>query len=65
MDVAFLLLTLGLNVRFSVLPRIYFDVTEIYQRCWLEETGQRLENVEQTHLVITASGRLVLKKKIS
>ena len=28
---------------------------------WLEESGHRLENVDQTHLVL-ASGKLVLQK---
>ena len=33
------------------LPKKYFDVAQIYQRHWLEESGQRLTNVNQTHLV--------------
>ena len=43
------------------IPKNYFDVAEIYQCRWLEESGQRLENVDRTHLVL-ASGKLVLKK---
>ena len=31
------------------------DVAEVNQRRWLEESGQWLENVDQTHLVL-ASG---------
>ena len=38
-EVAFLVLTLQPQVLFSVIPKIYFDVAEIYQRCWLEESG--------------------------
>ena len=37
-------------------PPKFFDVVEIYQLCWLEESGQRLVNVDQTHLVL-ASGK--------
>ena len=36
----------------------------VNQRRCLEESGQRLENVDRTHLVL-ASGKLVLQKKIS
>ena len=28
-------------------PKYYFDVAKIYRRRWLEESGQRLKNVEQ------------------
>ena len=38
------------------------DVAEINRRRWLEESGQRLENVDRTHQVL-ASGKLVLLKK--
>ena len=38
------------------------DVAEINRRRWLEESGQRLENVDRTHLVL-ASGKQVLLKK--
>ena len=31
------------------------------QRCCLEESGQRLENVDRTHLVL-ARGKLVIQK---
>ena len=47
-------------VRFSAFLKIYFDAAEIYRQRWLEERGQRLENVNQTHLVL-ASGKLVLQ----
>ena len=36
-------------------------VAEVYQPHCLEESGQWLENVDQTHLVL-ASGKLVLQK---
>ena len=61
-EVAFLLLTQQPQVRFSAFLKIYFDVTEIYQWCWLEKSGQMLENVDQTHLVL-ASDKLVLQKR--
>ena len=32
-------------------PKIFIlDVAEIYQRHWFEESGQRLDNVDRTHL---------------
>ena len=37
------------------------NVTEVNQQRWLEESGQWLENVDRTHLVL-ASGKLVLQK---
>ena len=37
---------------------------EVDQQRWLEESGQWLENVDRTHLVL-ASGKPVLQKKIS
>ena len=52
---AFLLLTLCPQVRFSSVPKIYSDVAEIYQRRLLEA---------QTHLVL-ASGKLILQKNDS
>ena len=51
-EVAFFLLTLWPQVRFPAFPKIYFDVSEIYQWFWFEESGQRLlDNVDGTHLV--------------
>ena len=44
---------------FSV--RKIVDVAEVNQRCCLDESGQWLEDVDQTHLVL-ASGKLVLQK---
>ena len=38
------------------------DIAEVNQWPCLEESGQWLENVDQTHLVV-ASGKLVLKKE--
>jgi len=46
---------------FSNTEKINFDVAEINQRHCLEESGQRLENADRTHLVV-ASGKLVLQK---
>ena len=37
----------------------FFDGAEVKQRPCIEESGQSLENVNQTHL-IQASGKLVL-----
>ena len=48
------------NLTFS---KFYFDVAEIYRRRWLEESGQRLENLDRTHLVL-ASGKPVLQKSL-
>ena len=39
-------------------------VAEVNQRCWLEESGQWLENVDQTHLVL-ASGKPVLQQNFN
>ena len=44
-------------------PKIYFDVAENYQGRWLEESGQRLENIDQTHLVL-ASGKTSTTKPL-
>ena len=50
------------QVRFLAFPKIYFQVAEIYSRHWLEESGQRLDNIDRTNLVL-ASGKLVLQKE--
>ena len=40
------------------------NVTEVNQQRRLEESGQWLENVDRTHLVLAwACGKLVLQKK--
>ena len=39
----------------------FIAVAEVNQRRWLEESGQWLENVDRTHLVL-ASGKPVLQK---
>ena len=39
------------------------DVAEVNQLHWLEESGQRLEKVDRTHLVL-ASGKPVLQKRL-
>ena len=54
------------------LPRVWFpdfteekiaDAAEVNQLCCYEESGQRLENVDWT-LLILASGKIVLQNKI-
>ena len=59
-EVTFFLLTQRPRVRFSVFLKIYFNVNDIYQWHLLEESRQRLENVDGTNLVLT-SGKLVQK----
>ena len=61
-EVAFLPLTQRPWVHFLAFPKIYFGVAEIYQWHWFEESGQRLENVDQAHLVLE-SGKVVLQKE--
>ena len=56
-----MLLTQQPWVPLSPFPKIYFDVAEIYQQRKLDESRQRFENVDQTHLVLS-SGKLVLQK---
>ena len=53
-EVASLLRTRRPWVRFLAFPKIYYNVAEIYQQSWLEETEQRLENVKRTHLVVAS-----------
>ena len=36
------------------------DVAEVNQQRWLEESGQRLENVDETHQVLAISGKFWL-----
>ena len=61
-EVAFLLLTQKPQVRFSAFPKLYLDIADIYRRRWFEKSGQSLENVDRTPLVL-ASGKLVLQKR--
>ena len=60
-----MLLTQQPRVRLPVFPEFFRekikDVAEVNKRCWLEESGQRLENVDLTHLVL-ASDKTVLQK---
>ena len=44
-------------------PKIYLDVADNYPLHWLEGSGQKLENVERTNLVL-GSDKLVLQKLI-
>ena len=63
-EVAFLLLTQRPWDQFSAFLNICIDVAEIYWWRWLDESGQRLRNVDWSHLV-QASGnwQVVLQKK--
>ena len=62
-EVVFLLITQRPPVFFLATPKIEIDLdTEIYRQRWLEGSGQRLENVDRTLLVL-ASGKLVQQKK--
>ena len=45
-------------------PKIDVDNAEVYQGPCVEKSGQYLENVDQTHLVL-ASGKRVLQKTLS
>ena len=60
-EVAFLLLTQRPQVQFLAFLKIGFNVGEIFRWHWLEEGEQRLENVNQNHLVLV-SGKQVLQK---
>ena len=64
MQSTFLLLTQWPRAQFLAVPKSYFEAAEIYWRLWLEKSGQRLENVEQAHLVL-ASGKLELHEQVS
>ena len=57
---AFLLLSQQPWDQFSGSPKVNFIVAEIFRRCWLGESWQRLENVDRTHLVL-AFGRTLLR----
>ena len=56
--VAYLLLTQHSQKKFR---EKIIGVAEVNQWCWLEESGQWLQNVDRTHLLL-ASGKPVLKK---
>ena len=45
-------------------PQIYFDFADIFCQCWSEESRQRIENVDQTHLVLASGKPVLLKTKI-
>ena len=51
----------GLRFGFPELLKIYLNNTEIYQWCWLAESGQRLKIVDKIHLVL-ACGKLAQQK---
>ena len=63
-EVAYLPLTQQPRAQFLAFPKTYFNVAEIYLQHWLEENGQRLENVYPTHLLAPASGKLLLQKHL-
>ena len=65
LEVPFLLCSQWPWVRFLAFPQIYFDVAEIYCRHWFEESGQRLENVGRTHLVLASSKQVLQEKQLS
>ena len=48
-EVAFLTLIQWPRVRFSAFTKHFKDVAKIYRRRWFEESGQRFDNVDQTH----------------
>ena len=60
-EVAFLHLTPQPGVPKKISEEKNVHVAEVNQRRWLEESGQMLENVVPTQLVL-ASGKLVLQK---
>ena len=60
-EVAFLLLKQRPWVPFLAFLIIYFNFAEVNQWRWLEESGQRLENIDWTHLVLSC-GKLALQK---
>ena len=57
-----MLLTQEPQVQFGFSEEFFLDVTEVYQRRWLEQSGQWLENVDRTHLVL-GSGKPELQNK--
>ena len=63
-----MLLTQQPRVRFTVYQNFFrgkiINVAVVNQRRWLEESGQWLENVYRTHLVL-ASGKPVLQKNMT
>ena len=65
-EVAYLHLPHQPQVRIPVFPKDFqgknYWCCWVNQRLWLEENGQWLENVDQTHLVL-ARGKPVLQKK--
>ena len=50
------------NLTFS---KFYFDIAEIYRRRWLEESGQRLENLDRTRLVMASATKANITKKFT
>ena len=58
-----MLLTQWSQVRLSAFLKIYIGVAEIYRYRWLEESGQRLENVDSTHLDVASGYKQVKMAK--
>ena len=44
------------------IPKKIFNVAETYQQRWSEESGQNIDNVDQTHLEL-AGGKLALQRR--
>ena len=65
---AYLLLDPATGGLIPIFPHFFrgkiINIAEIYQWLWLEESGQRLENVDWTHLEL-ASGKPVLQNFIT
>ena len=68
-EVAYLLLTQQPRVWFPAYPKKFRGkirgVAEVNQWRWLEESEQWLENVDQTHLVLTSGTSVLQKKKLN
>ena len=65
-ELAYLLLNQQPRVQIPVFPKKFrgniINFAEVHQWCWLEESGQKLENDDRTHLVLT-SGKPELQKR--
>ena len=60
-EVAYLLLAQQPQVQLLVFPRIFLYMLLRFIDSTAKNSGQRLDNVNQTHLVVLASGKLELK----
>ena len=48
----------------TAFPKISSDVAEIYLRHWLEKSGQRLDYVNHTHLVLASTTKTLTLSQI-